>query len=122
MSAETNIVCESAFDRQIENQSQETGLANGSEKMSELNEFEIPLEKSDLSVETNIIGESAFDREIEDLPQETWLAEETSELKEEDLERKFQFEIPFEKNDSSSDTNIERYWFPQTNHFSQRTG
>ena len=42
-------------------------------------------------------------------PQETWLAngaEKMSELNEEDLERKSQFEIPFEKNDSSLDTNI----------------
>ena len=67
-------------------------------------------EESDSTAETNIVGESAFDREIEDQPQEIELvnkAEKTSKLNEEDFETKScKFEIPFEKSDSSAETNI----------------
>ena len=57
---------------EIEDQPRKTGLANGAEKMSELNEedlkrksqFEIPFGKSDSSPETNIAGGSAAYKQI----------------------------------------------------------
>ena len=65
LSAElTNVVRESALDREIEDQLQETGSANGAVKMNVLNkgDFEkisrsqIPFEKSDSFAEINIAG------------------------------------------------------------------
>ena len=71
---ETNIVGESVFNIEVEDEPQETKLATGAEKMSQLNEeSEIPFEKGVSFPETNIVGESVFNIEIEDEPQETKL-------------------------------------------------
>ena len=74
-SAETgNIFGECGFDEEMEDQLQETGLANGAEKMSKLNEEDMGekshAEENDSSTSTD----SALDMEIEDQPQETGLA------------------------------------------------
>ena len=106
LSAETNIVGESGSDEEMEDQPHETGLANGAEKMSQLNEDE-SVEKSVLSAETNIVVENGFGIEVEDEPQETERlvngAEKMSQfMNEEDFENKSHTE----ENDSSPETNI----------------
>ena len=60
----------------MKDQPQETELANGAEKMSQLNEEDESVEKSVSFAEISILVESAFGIEVEDEPQETELVNE----------------------------------------------